>query len=276
MSVSAFDGQYPHTNRSGEQAIAAMPYLKEIRKGYKQVQQNSVNSQKVVKMALQYENWKNLPGSITNKICDHNDYPDLDADSDKPVPATSQLGRECQMQRNTQRIDLAYTLHRYRPTASSLPFDPLDAGDFPRIWELLAKDKNRSKQESKRWVTTVPLTLRSEQDFRDLICRLGMYHWQGTPQDTPVFCLKLSGINCVKPNALDADLAFYFHQTPEKAPGRTRNLKTGRPDMEEWLCPEKNQASIKCVGVCFIRKDIKINMGAYFGNCVKRIQGNKG
>ena len=251
-----------------------MPYLEEIKKKYKLVQQNGNVSQTSVKIALQYENWQNLPRGIASKIRNHQDYPDLAADSDKqPVPDTSQLDQECQIYRSSRRINLAYSLCRPRPSVSSPPFDTLNTGDFPKIWELLEKGKNKSeKGQNKRWVSTNPLTLRSEQDLRNLVCHLGLYPWQETLPDTPVFSLELSEIDCVKPNALDAGLAFYFHQTP-KAPGRTRNLETGQPDMEEWLCLGVNHDSIKCVGGCFTQTKPEINMNNYFDNCAKRIQG---
>ena len=252
-----------------------MSYLETIRKEYKLVQQNGIGSQATVKMALQYENWKNLPGEITRKIRDHKDYPDLDANSDKrPVPGTSQLSRDCQIDRKPERIALAYSLHRIRPSVSSPPLDKLNIGDLPKIWDLIAKDKSKSaKGQSRKWVTGSPLTLRSEQDLCDLVCRLGMHHWQETLPGTDVFCLKLTGIDCVKPNALDADLAFYFHQTV-KTPGRTRNLKTGQPDMEEWLCLKVNHDSMQCVGGCTTRTGLKIDMATYFDNCARRIQDN--
>ena len=116
------------------------------------------------------------------------------------------------------------------------------------------------------------MTLRSEQDLHDLVCRLGLYPWREMLPGTSVFCLELSEIDCVKPNALDEGLAFYFHQTPNP-PGRTRNLETGQPDMEEWLCPGVNHNSIQCVGGCFTQTRPEINMNNYFDNCVKRIQG---
>ncbi len=254
--------------------ITAMPYLEKIKKEYELVRQNGNVSQASVKMALQYENWQNLPKGIASKILAHRNYPDLVAGSDKqPVLDASQLKQECQIRRNSKRIKLAYFLHRRRPDGSSLSFDSLDTEDLPKIWELLEKDKNKSgKGQGKRWVTTAPLTLRSEQDLHGLVCRLGLYHWRKMLSGTDVFCLKLSAIYCVKPNALDAGLTFYFHQTPE-APGRTRNLETGHPDMEEWLYLGANHDSIQCVGGCSSSKINGINMNAYFNNCAKRIQG---
>ncbi len=256
-----------------------MPYLEEIKKEYEQVQQNGNVSPASVKMALQYENWQNLPRGIASNICTHKDYPNLVSDPDKrqqPMPDASQLDQDCQIHRESERIDLAYSLCRHRPDGSSLPLDSLETEDLPKIWKLLEKDKTKSgKGQNKRWVTTNPLTLRSEQDLHDLVCRLGLYHWRKTLSGTFIFCLELSEIDCVKPNALDAGLAFYFHQTPKTAPGRTRNLKTGQPDMEEWLCPEVSYDSIQCVGslpLRFTRIDT-INMDAYFDNCAKRIQG---
>ena len=233
-----------------------MPYLEEIKKKYKLVQQNGNVSQTSVKIALQYENWQNLPRGIASNICNHEDYSDLAADSDKqPVPEASQLGQECQIPRNPKRIDLAYSLYRHKPGVSSPPFDTLDTGDFPKFWELLEKGKNKSeKEQNKRWVTTDRLTLRSEQDLHDLVCRLGLYPWREMLPGTSVFCLELSGIDCVKPNALDEGLAFYFHQTP-KPPGRTRNLETGQPDMEEWLCPGVNHNSINVWVAVSLKQD---------------------
>lgn len=128
-----------------------MPYLEEIKKKYKLVQQNGNVSQTSVKIALQYENWQNLPRGIVSKIRSHQDYPDLAADSDKqPVPEASQLGQDCQIRRSPKRIDLAYSLCRPRPSVSSPPFDTLNTGDFPKIRELLEKGKTRVKRSKKR------------------------------------------------------------------------------------------------------------------------------
>ncbi len=247
-----------------------MPYLEKIKATYKLVQNGDV-SQTSVKMALQYENWRNLHKDITSNICNHDDYSSLDADSgDRPVPTDSQLDQDCQIaSRSHKRIRRAYSLYRHRPSVSSPPFDTLDTGDFPQIWKLLEMEQNE------RWVAINPLTLRSEQDLRNLVCRLGLYHWRTTSRNTPVFCLELSEIDCVKPNALDAGLAFYFHQTL-KPPGRTRNLRTGEPDMEEWLCLKANQGSTKCIGGCLTGTRHEIDMNNYFNNCAKRIRDNKG
>ncbi len=252
-----------------------MPYLEEIKKEYELVQQDSNVSQTSVKMALQYENWQNLPKGIASKILDHRNYPDLVADSDKqPVPDASQLKQECQIYRHPERIRLAYSLHRHRPDISSPPLDTLYTDDFPKIWELFEKDKIESKKEHKIWATTTSLVLRSGQDLQGLACRLGLYHWRKMLPGTRVFCLTLNEIDCVKPNALDAGLAFYFYQTP-KTPGRTRNLKTGQPDMEEWLWLEVNRNAIQCTGACSTRTNLKVNMGAYFDNCAKRVRASK-
>ena len=90
---------------------------------------------------------------------------------------------------------------------------------------------------------------------------------------TAVYCLELHTIDCVKPNALDANLAFYFHQTPGGEPGRTRNLETGEPDMEEWLYLEVDSDSIKCVGGCLVRQKVELNMDSYYINNAQRIRG---
>ena len=244
-----------------------MPYFEAIEGAYRQVRDGDT-SQVSVQKALQYENWRHLPDEITQKIFAHTDYSLLDAASgERPVPASSKLAQNCQIPRNKEKIRLAYSLKRLKYDSQ---LDMIDADDFPQLWEKLGKDQKRGK----RWVTIDRLTLQSERDIHDLVCRLGLYHWRRIPLQTPVFCLKLHNINCVKPHALDAGLAFYFHQTLGQYPGRTRNLETGEPDMEEWLCLEEvDSDAIKCVAGLFIRQKVEVNMDNYYKNNAQRIRG---
>ena len=244
-----------------------MPYFEAIEGAYGLVRDGDT-SQVSVQKALQYENWRHLPDEITQKILAHPDYSLLNvASGERPVPARSELAQKCQIPRNNRKISLAYSLKRLRDDSQ---FDMIDADDFPRLWEKLEKDQKRAK----RWVTIDRLTLQSERDIHDLVCRLGLYHWRGIQLHTPVFYLELHNIDCVKPNALDAGLAFYFHQTPGQEPGRTRSLETGEPDMEEWLCLEEvDSDAIKCVDGLFIRQKIEVNMDNYYENNAQRIRG---
>lgn len=243
-----------------------MTYFEAIKEAYGLVR-NGDTSQVSVQKALQYENWEHLPDEITQKIIAHSDYSLLDAVSgERPIPASSELAQNCQIPRNNKKINLAYSLERLRDDSQ---FDMIDADDFPQLWEKLEKDQKRGK----RWVTIDRLTLQSERDLHNLACRLGLYHWRGIQLQT-VFCLELHNIDCVKPNALDAGLAFYFHQTPGQEPGRTRNLETGEPDMEEWLrLEEVDGDTIKCVGGLFIRQKVEVNMDNYYKNNAQRIRG---
>lgn len=243
-----------------------MTYFEAIQEAYGLVH-NGDPSHASVQKALQYENWQHLPNEMTKKILAHPDYSLLDAASgERPVPDRSGLVQACQTQRNSKKIKLAYSLKRLKDDSQ---FDMIDADDFPQLWEKLEKDQKRGK----RWVTIDRLTLQSERDLHNLVCRLGLYHWRRIQSPTPIFCLELHNIDCVKPNALDAGLAFYFHQTPGQEPGRTRNMETGEPDMAEWLCLEEvNRDKIKCVGGCFIRQKVEVNMNNYYKNNAQRIR----
>ena len=226
-------------------------------------------SQTSVQKALQCENWQHLPDRITDRVLAHRDYPLLDAGSvERPVQACPTLVRDCQIPRNNEKISLAYSLHRSKDFDSQ--FGMIDVDDFQQLWEKLEKDRTRGKTF---WITTNRLTLESENDLHELACRLGLYHWRRIQLPALVFCLELHEIDCVKPNALDAGLAFYFHQTPGKEPGSTRNLETGEPDMEEWLCLEGYSDSIKCVGVSLVRQKVELNMDGYYRNNALRIHG---
>ena len=244
-----------------------MVYFKKIKEAHELVC-NGDTSQASVQQALQYENWQRLPGKITKKVLNHPDCHLLDAESgEHPVWACPELAQNCQIQRSTKRISLAYSLCRLRGFDSQL--DMIYADDLPQLWRVLERKRKRGKI----WITTNRLTLQSERDLHDLVCRLGLYPWRFTSLHTPVFCLELHNMDCVKPNALDASLAFYFHQTPGQDPGSTRNLKTGKPDMEEWLCLEVNNDTVKCVGGCITRKKVKlINMDGYYKNNAQRIR----
>lgn len=243
-----------------------MTYFEAIQEAYGLVR-NGDTSHASVQKALQYENWQHLPDEITERILAHPNYSLLDAGSgERPVPNRSEVVQACQIPRDNKTINLAYSLKRFRDDSQ---FDIIDADDFPQLWEKLEKDQKRGM-----WMTIDRLTLQSERDLHHLVCRLGLYHWRGIPLQTPVFCLELHNIDCVKPNALDAGLTFYFHQTPGQEPGRTRNLETSEPDMEEWLCLEEvNRDKMKCVGGCFIRQKVEANVDDYYKNNAQRIHG---
>ena len=244
-----------------------MAYFDEIEEAHGLVR-NGETSEALVQKALQYENWQRLPDEITNSVLAHHDYHLLDAVSEEsPARACRELVQICQISRNTEKIRFAYSLHRSKDL--DLQFGMIDADDFQQLWEKLEKDKKRGK---KCWITIDHLTLKSENDLHNLVCRLGLYHWLRIPLPTTVFCLELHTIDCVKPNALDANLAFYFHQTPEGEPGRTRNLETGEPDMEEWLYFEVDSDSIKCVGACLVSQKVELNMDGYYITNAQRIR----
>ncbi len=244
-----------------------MSYFEEIKEAYKLVC-GGETSQAAVGQALQYENWQHLHDKITRKVLNHPDYPLLAADREQPIPTCSELAQDCQIPRSSKKISLAYSLYRYRVEVSSPQLKMIYADDLTKLWRKLERERIK-----KVWITTNHLALRSERDLHDLVCRLGLYHWRRPLLDTPVFCLEWRNIDCVKPNALDAGLAFYFHQTPEQAPGSTRNLETGEPDMEEWLCLEVDNNSIKCVAGCFTRQEVELNMSNYFEKNAQRMRG---
>lgn len=243
-----------------------MTYFEAIQEAYGLVR-NGDTSHASVQKALQYENWQHLPDEITERILAHPNYSLLDAGSgERPVPNRSDVVQACQIPRDNKTINLAYSLKRFRDDSQ---FDRIDADDFPQLWEKLEKDQKRGM-----WMTRDRLTLQSERDLHHLVCRLGLYHWRRTQLHTHIFCLELHNIDCVKPHALDAGLAFYFHQTQGQEPGRTRNLETGEPDMEEWLCLEEvNRDKMKCVGGCFIRQKVEVNVDDYYKNNAQRIHG---
>ena len=244
-----------------------MSYLDEIEEAY-QLVRNGNTSQPSVQKALQFENWQHLPNEITDKVRNHVDYPRLDAASgERPVRACPTLGQDCQIPRNNKKISRAYSLDRSRNF--DLQFDMIDADDFHQLWAKLEKDRKHGK---KCWITPNHLTLNSEKDLHDMVCRLGLYHWHRMPLHARIFCLELHDIDCVKPNALDADLAFYFHQTPGQEPGSTRNLETGEPDMEEWLCLEVDSDSIECLGGYLVHQKVELNMESYYRNNAQRIR----
>ena len=244
-----------------------MSYFEEIKEAYKLVC-GGETSQAAVGQALQYENWQHLHDKITRKVLNHPDYPLLAADREQPIPTCSELAQDCQIPRSSKNISLAYYL--YRPRDFYPQLNMVDAADLPQLWGKLERKRKRDKRI---WISTNRLALQSEHDLHNLVCRLGLYHWRKIPLYTPVFCLELHNIDCVKPNALDAGLAFYFHQTPGQEPGSTRNLETGEPDMEEWLCLETNNDTIKYVSGCFTRQKVKLNMGDYYENNAQRIRG---
>lgn len=243
-----------------------MAYLDEIKEAYGWVRKGET-SQSSVQKALQYENWQRLPDEITKKALDHRDYHHLDAEfGERPVRNCPMLVQDCQISRNKKKIDIAYSL--YRSSGSHSQFGMIDADDFPQLWRKLEKDR---KPRKPLWISIDSSVLTSETDLHAFVCRLGLYHWLRIPPPIYVFCLELHYIECVKPNALDAGLAFYFHQTSGQEPGRTRSLETGEPDMEEWLCLEVDNDSINCVGGCLVRQKVEVNMDSYYITNAARI-----
>ena len=120
-----------------------MTYLDEIEKAYKLVR-NDDTSQSAVQKALQYENWQRLPEEITDSVLAHHDYHLLDAVSEEsPARACRELVQVCQISRNTEKIRLAYSLHRSRDFDSQ--FGMIDADDFQQLWEKLEKGRTRRK-----------------------------------------------------------------------------------------------------------------------------------
>ena len=243
-----------------------MEYFDEIENAYRSVR-NGDTLQISVQKALQYENWKHLPNEITKKALDHPDYHRLNAEfGERPVRSCSTLVQDCQISRNNRKISIAYSL--YRSSAFDSQFAMIDADDFPLLWGKLEKNW---KPRKPLWISIDSSILTSENDLHAFVCRLGLYHFLWIPPPIYVFCLELHDIECVKPNALDAGLAFYFHQTPGEEPGRTRNLETGEPDMEEWLCLAVDSDSIKCRGGCLVRQKVELNMDVYYIKNAERI-----
>ena len=79
----------------------------------------------------------------------------------------------------------------------------------PEICSRLFHGQDRKKRYC---VTSCQLSLGSKQDLPDLVHRLGLYHFFTSRLDihAHVFCLKWCDVDCVKPNALDTGLVFYF------------------------------------------------------------------
>lgn len=150
----------------------------------------------------------------------------------------------------------------------------MEDADFEKIYDqLLEKSYN-----GKLWITTCALSLRSYEDLDNLVQRLGLYHWRNMSPGGLVFCLKFRNVPCVKPNALDANLEFYFHQASEQEPcGRTRNLGTGAPDMAEYLHLGDNEKvpEHECVGWCNTGQAFEFSMDEYYKNNAKRIRQEK-
>lgn len=247
-----------------------MSYLEQIQEAYERVRKGNV-SQSSIQKALQYENWQHLPEEITRKILDHPDYHLLTTSSEWPVPKESLLIQDCQIPGKSKRIKLAYSLRRFKPGASSPQFHMVGNDDFPELYKKL----QRGEKYDKVWITINHLSLQSEHDLFNLVHRLGLYHWDKLPPGIPVFCLKWQDIHCVKPNALDAGLVFYFHQIPGQDSGSTRNLKTGKPDMEEWLYLNVNDGLSECVNGCVTSQKIKLDMTAYYKNNAYRMRRQK-
>ena len=245
-----------------------MPYFEEIKEAYESVRDGET-SQESIQKALQYENWRHLPGEITKKVVHHRDYSLIVAYREQPIPTHSRLPLDCQMPRHSKRIGLAYSLYRSR--GSYWQRNMIEVDDLPQLWEMFERGRIQNKRA---WITTNHLALRSKHDLNELASRLGLYHWLRI-RLYAVFCLEWRNIECVKPNALDAGLAFYFHQTSEQTPGSTRNLRTGEMDMEEWLCLKADSDSIKCVGGCSAREEVELNMSDYYKNNAQRIRGSK-
>ena len=245
-----------------------MPYIEEIQKAYKQTRAGD-RSELSVQKALQFENWNHLPEKIRQNICCHPEFSLLTASNETPIPTESNLVRECQIRRKSENIKLAYSLYRCKENTDSPRFDMLDDDDFPQLFKHLLREESRDEF----WVTTDPLLLSSEKDLHNFVQRLGLYHWMKIPLGTIIFSLKWQEICCVKPNALDARLAFYFHQTPGRFPGRTRNLKTSKPDMEEWLYKKCDMKQSEYVGGCRTSQVLNVNMSNYYIKNAERIQG---
>jgi len=256
-----------------------MIYTETILKAYQSVKEGSNLSNALMQKALQYENWRNLPDFICQKIKDHEDYCHLVASLDtcptKYLPEESSLVSDCQIDRECKTIEVVYSLCRPReqPSLPLQSFEMMEDVDFQKIHDqLLEKGKFYS---GKLWITTCALSLRSHEDLANLIQRLGLYHWRNMSPYGLVFCLKWSDLPCVKPNALDANLEFYFHQTPEQEPaGRTRNLRTGNLDMEEYLHEGDKEKKPKheCVGWCIASRAFELSMDEYYKNNAERIR----
>ena len=79
-----------------------MTYLEEIYSAYEQVRAGS-SERALVLLALQYENWQNLPRDWQEKIEGHQEYAKLDPAADIPADAAQALVRDCNSAPSSRR-----------------------------------------------------------------------------------------------------------------------------------------------------------------------------
>ena len=225
-----------------------MSYLENITSAYEQVRAGS-SERALVLLALQYENWQNLPRDWQEKIEGHQEYAKLDSAADRPADAAQALVRDCnsaQSSRTKLLLDKVFRLERVGSNKSDAGI-----GTDAVSWFLANRAKflpnsviDTQTAGKRSWCSNGQLLSEksdseksmSEAELLHCIQRLGIMHYSSTRARSRFYYFSYSsGINAVAPNCLDAGLSSYFYQPPERQKAKTRDLSNAALGVSECL-----------------------------------------
>ena len=264
-----------------------MPYLEDIRAAYEQVRAGS-SERALVLLALQYENWQNLPRDCQEKIEEHQEYAKLDSAADRPADAAKALVLKCNRAPSSRlkrsSLGKVFRLARIEPNRS-------DAGIATDAvsWFISNRDKLQPKpvvgietadnclwcsEEQLLIETPDPAKAMSDVELSDCIQQLGLAHYHSTEARSRIFYFSCQPrVVVVNTNCLDQGMSAYFYQPPEQQESKTRDLRNSALGVSECLVLDPvSSTQIELIRCKELESAISIDLGNFISAHAERIQ----
>ena len=229
-----------------------MSYLENITSAYEQVRAGS-SERALVLLALQYENWQNLPRDWQEKIEGHQEYAKLDSAADRPADAAQALVLTCNRAPSSRlkrsSLGKVFRLARIEPERHSRGdrtntedivswFDSYKAQLLPEpvIGTETADNCLWCSDEQLLSETPDPAKTMSDVELSDCIQQLGLAHYHSTEARSRIFYFSCQPrVVVVNTNCLDQGMSAYFYQAPEQQESKTRDLRNSALGVSECL-----------------------------------------
>ncbi len=242
-----------------------MAFLTEIKQAY---ETENLTLEPILRKAMIFENYEQCPVPVRDDLTASAEWPNLDVDSESPGYGYDSLFRALKGQGanyNPQQL-----LHHVIPTKTinglykfprnlltALRDPGLDPGQRVARFEAAVWRAWRDTVDKEGRLTWLFHHDAGEADDTLVLLRdLGLYHYGERFADHTFFKLTFAAKACKKPNWVDADLAFYFHQTDgNEEHGWTRSLRTGEPGFPEMVRTSVGELELADVRVLALGED---------------------
>lgn len=220
----------------------------------------------ILKQAMMYENYQRCPECVQKKLVKLPEWMLLNPLHDTPAykistpPLKEQVskGKSYTPTNNLHRVIKGHGVLRGTEitikTQEVLKNPKLPAQERVNCFNdfILPILKNNKKWTSPAWIYMKDG--KTEDNAVELLQDLGLYNIRTIGTGDSICYLSFEISECRKTHWVDADLAFYFHQTEDKAEhGWTRSLRTGELAYPELLHDEISK--LKLLDVLFIDID---------------------